>query len=279
MAHISGRTLTTFNILKLKNLYCHVVTTIQIPHLFKYAVLCRPHVQTHCRSLHLNRIRRAMVVFEKDLSKRENEKRNLPDILKFNTDTQIIYSSYIDDRSVYLDYSSRRRIEEKIKVKQKKKREEAPPLVIEKMLHTLETVNDELDSGKATSEDPIISFPYSHTEKVDFEDFSMESKKETGDSDFSSSNFTVKEDIACRMQAYEDGTLEMLENTNDNSSPDDYLINSVNEDGLEEYSIDLRPLRKDYGTADPSIPVSDVPCGGCGAHLHCQESAFPGNYL
>lgn len=31
-----------------------------------------------------------------------------------------------------------------------------------------------------------------------------------------------------------------------------------------------------YGTPDPSIPPSYVPCGGCGAHLHCQDSKFPG---
>lgn len=25
-----------------------------------------------------------------------------------------------------------------------------------------------------------------------------------------------------------------------------------------------------YGSADPNQPASSVPCGGCGAHLHCQ---------
>lgn len=25
-----------------------------------------------------------------------------------------------------------------------------------------------------------------------------------------------------------------------------------------------------YGSSDPGEPVSDVPCGGCGALLHCQ---------
>lgn len=25
-----------------------------------------------------------------------------------------------------------------------------------------------------------------------------------------------------------------------------------------------------YGTADPNVPSSTIPCGGCGAHLHCQ---------
>uniref|UniRef100_A0A1B6HVK5 G domain-containing protein n=1 Tax=Homalodisca liturata TaxID=320908 RepID=A0A1B6HVK5_9HEMI len=31
-----------------------------------------------------------------------------------------------------------------------------------------------------------------------------------------------------------------------------------------------------YGSADPNVPSSSVPCGGCGAHLHCQDSAIPG---
>ncbi|TRY71077.1 hypothetical protein TCAL_01172 [Tigriopus californicus] len=31
-----------------------------------------------------------------------------------------------------------------------------------------------------------------------------------------------------------------------------------------------------YGTADPEVPASQVPCGGCGAHLHCQDPKAPG---
>ena len=31
-----------------------------------------------------------------------------------------------------------------------------------------------------------------------------------------------------------------------------------------------------YGTADSSISSSNVPCSGCGAHLHCQDSKMPG---
>ncbi len=31
-----------------------------------------------------------------------------------------------------------------------------------------------------------------------------------------------------------------------------------------------------YGTADPAVAASKVPCGGCGAHLHCQDTKAPG---
>ena len=32
----------------------------------------------------------------------------------------------------------------------------------------------------------------------------------------------------------------------------------------------------DYGTPDPAIPTSQIPCGGCGAFLHCQNMSKPG---
>ncbi|KAL0269543.1 UNVERIFIED_CONTAM: hypothetical protein PYX00_007243 [Menopon gallinae] len=31
-----------------------------------------------------------------------------------------------------------------------------------------------------------------------------------------------------------------------------------------------------FGSSDPAIPVSDVPCGGCGALLHCTNATVPG---
>lgn len=31
-----------------------------------------------------------------------------------------------------------------------------------------------------------------------------------------------------------------------------------------------------FGSPDPSIPMSKVPCAGCGANLHCQDPAIPG---
>ena len=31
-----------------------------------------------------------------------------------------------------------------------------------------------------------------------------------------------------------------------------------------------------YGSSDPDFPSSKIPCSGCGAHLHCQDSKMPG---
>ncbi|CAM1154065.1 NOA1 (predicted) [Pycnogonum litorale] len=33
---------------------------------------------------------------------------------------------------------------------------------------------------------------------------------------------------------------------------------------------------KYYSFPDPTVPVRNVPCSGCGAHLHCKDEAFPG---
>ncbi|XP_057663003.1 nitric oxide-associated protein 1 [Diorhabda carinulata] len=34
--------------------------------------------------------------------------------------------------------------------------------------------------------------------------------------------------------------------------------------------------RVNYGTPDPLSQISNVPCGGCGAYLHCKDTAIPG---
>ncbi|KAI5713017.1 hypothetical protein M8J75_013087 [Diaphorina citri] len=47
-------------------------------------------------------------------------------------------------------------------------------------------------------------------------------------------------------------------------------------DESEEDDFDIDPSYFEYGTPDPSIPASTVPCGGCGAHLHCQDPSIPG---
>jgi hypothetical protein len=48
----------------------------------------------------------------------------------------------------------------------------------------------------------------------------------------------------------------------------DYECYDESEDVLEN----SKPWEVNYGTPDVNIPLSDVPCGGCGAVLHCQVS-------
>lgn len=43
----------------------------------------------------------------------------------------------------------------------------------------------------------------------------------------------------------------------------------------DDSSISSKP-KVNYGTPDKSIAISEVPCGGCGALLHCQDHTVPG---
>ncbi|XP_034242460.1 nitric oxide-associated protein 1 isoform X2 [Thrips palmi] len=49
-------------------------------------------------------------------------------------------------------------------------------------------------------------------------------------------------------------------------------------DLFTEDSQDYNSVSSDinYGSSDPKEPVSNVPCGGCGALLHCQDYSIPG---
>ena len=59
-------------------------------------------------------------------------------------------------------------------------------------------------------------------------------------------------------------------------SQDMEAIENLGEEGLEVKSQAEQEELFRYGSSDSSIPVSKIPCSGCGAHLHCQDSKLPG---
>ena len=61
----------------------------------------------------------------------------------------------------------------------------------------------------------------------------------------------------------------------------------LREQQMESISVDEQDATEDkdraehdelfrYGSSDPTFPSSKIPCSGCGAHLHCQDSKMPG---
>ncbi|XP_067142955.1 nitric oxide-associated protein 1 [Centruroides vittatus] len=79
----------------------------------------------------------------------------------------------------------------------------------------------------------------------------------------------------------EEEKLENLKNTDNDvqNNAFDYLEKAVDTD--DKLKKEISSLREDfwnsnYGTPNPTLPVSDIPCGGCGALLHCKDSALPG---
>ncbi|XP_035912884.1 nitric oxide-associated protein 1 [Anopheles stephensi] len=57
---------------------------------------------------------------------------------------------------------------------------------------------------------------------------------------------------------------------------DEKLLNGEWMSDYEYYEEHDEDDRSFYGTPDPSIPSSNIPCGGCGALLHCIEPSIPG---
>lgn len=48
-------------------------------------------------------------------------------------------------------------------------------------------------------------------------------------------------------------------------------------DSFDQESVqDSKSWNINYGTPDPNAKISHVPCGGCGALLHCKDTAIPG---
>ncbi|XP_036334088.1 nitric oxide-associated protein 1 [Rhagoletis pomonella] len=61
-----------------------------------------------------------------------------------------------------------------------------------------------------------------------------------------------------------------MEHDESNNFPIDWM------EDFEFYEGNKDTNHSPYGTADPRISPSDVPCSGCGAHLHCTQTTLPG---
>ena len=99
--------------------------------------------------------------------------------------------------------------------------------------------------------------------------------------DWNPPEVTVKEDIRKRMKAYNERTLEPQIHIDPKSMIHekkgfDYLLSHIErEQGLNKLLGKGEDAVK-YGSPNHDIPVSEVPCGGCGSLLHCQDPSLPG---
>ena len=51
---------------------------------------------------------------------------------------------------------------------------------------------------------------------------------------------------------------------------------STNDKEAKEDKVEAKDELFRHGSSDPKFPSSNIPCSGCGAHLHCQDSKMPG---
>ncbi|CAL8124782.1 unnamed protein product [Orchesella dallaii] len=124
-------------------------------------------------------------------------------------------------------------------------------------------------SGDSQSEEAVVQFPYQILRKTEFineeEKGDQESRqdpfqamqKEGGESDSSKRIESFGERLKMR-------NIDLQEALEGRQSVADMF------DAALEIAID------DQGTPNPRIPPSNVPCGGCGALIHCQDVSIPG---
>ncbi|XP_063610564.1 nitric oxide-associated protein 1-like [Penaeus indicus] len=197
------------------------------------------------------------------------EKESASELVEYLRDKRILYSSYIVSHKILHTYGNRRKIEEKIKAREKQKlKVQSVPLILERLMSKGENQKCETPQNDSQSNSPVVSFPYSHTENIDLKNPVYSRVRYP---DLKRENTTITENIAYRMHAYEKGLLsEDKRVTVEYDLQDKCGIREKSHSGDKDY------ISNNLGTADINIPVSGVPCGGCGAHLHCQEPALPG---
>lgn len=252
---------------RLKQVLVHAVRKSSVPNVF-----FKPHCS---RLFHVDGTARSIILSQHDIEEGQFEKEELPDTLLGLTDPQILYSSYVKDGTAKVDPRTLYRIGKKVKLREKlRKREHAIPLIIEKNLINPEKNNSEFD-GEHKREEVKVFYPYAHIEHVEL----PESDSESSDSEaYPKPSLSVQEEIALRMKAYDEGVLEKLDVPKGNLVEDQDTYNFNAEGMLADEDSELLSLIEEQGSADPNYPVSNVPCGGCGANLHCQQPSLMGKY-
>lgn len=208
----------------------------------------------------------------------------LPPVFQFLDDRRIIYNSYIQNHSLPIRYADRiKLLKINTEVRHSMRREKSLPITVQDKEVVSFSKPQTTKSKQINSEGLELqdgSFPYSHHANVPVENSSIigglgfNAIQETFDY-ANLPNLDIRQDIKERLKKFDEGNIEPVQlkvvpDTEKSSTEDPSMRYQQNEQDSD---------RSDgsYGTADSSVPASDVPCGGCGALLHCQDPALPGN--
>lgn len=188
-------------------------------------------------------------------SPKQNEKSLEYLINKY--EDKIAYNSTIENLKPKYGYRKNKAIEQK-QIKeheknfQKIQRIEPIPVVLKHFnkQNTLKTMNKTENNRNPQN---ITQFPFESVDKIEI---NSNAKHETNE------GINIpKNEISERNT--------LLEKTKVNWMTDyENYDDSITEDDLT--------WKLNYGTPDPKSAVSNVPCGGCGALLHCKDTAIPG---
>lgn len=112
---------------------------------------------------------------------------------------------------------------------------------------------EERQAAQETNALGIINFPYSATKSVLTSDSDKVQANEHTSSELNT--YTAEQEVEKRKKLMGKSWMTDFDNFNDELNYDD--------DSDDSWKVN-------YGTPDPNSEISNVPCGGCGALLHCK---------
>ncbi|XP_014285705.1 nitric oxide-associated protein 1 isoform X2 [Halyomorpha halys] len=176
------------------------------------------------------------------------------DLNEENVENKIIYNTILNNKGFL-----QKKREEKLQRKYAKNDVKHPIPVSLKYIIENENSEPSQEEFKIVENNYLINLPYT-VRSVEENVFTAEDNQDDPGENSSNSSDDSIVDLPSRsttrwMNDYEKYTSEQ--------------VDFSDESEIEEW-------RRKYGTPDPNMPVSQVPCGGCGALLHCQDYSIPG---
>ncbi|XP_025836948.1 nitric oxide-associated protein 1 [Agrilus planipennis] len=196
----------------------------------------------------------------------ESPRKNVEELIK-KLDKKILFSSYMNVKYSHLKFTKGKTVSEKLRHLEEdnlKSLRFVQPLPV--YLKYRDGEQEDLESSKVDCSPDVVQFPFSvtHTEIASDtngqpEDLlETEAPSEAAISEVKKREELLKERKQKWMSAYENYPYDLMQEQ-DEIDDDNSFTPLVN-----------------YGTPDPKSRISKIPCGGCGAFLHCKDASIPG---
>lgn len=210
---------------------------------------------------------------------------------------KLIYCDYLDSHKVKLGYMKRFLLRKKLEYAQSRTRinklvyKPVYSILLDKRLNESDDncLQEEHTETHLTKSTKSVHMPYASIDEY--------SNVNTSLNDLNDSNFDEREiPLSDKYKALYDKFLEEKKEAFDRGKElalEDFLKETDTEPlykkdlsnvplnwmmDVEQYDDTLQDNTwlNNYGTPDPNSSISSVPCGGCGALLHCKDHALPG---
>ncbi|XP_043529855.1 nitric oxide-associated protein 1 isoform X2 [Frieseomelitta varia] len=204
---------------------------------------------------------------------------------------KLLYCDYLDAENVQVGYKKRKTLEKLLRMEEERERYEeiAHKPVFSVLLSNNSTASKEkVDSHSeewTTTKEKPVHMPYAMVDS-----YEMINSVTSNDAEEPSENALDEEheslhDRYSKIKAsgltelnFEDFVKTMEKSVDSLSTPHGELWKVPDNwmTDYEQFDDSLMNWYARYGTPDPNSKVSSVPCGGCGALLHCRDPAIPG---